>query len=55
MDPSPLPEALLPPPAAPPQPAPDSGLLKFCLWLLCCCGLFTCCCPSLFESGPPPL
>ncbi|GMH11978.1 hypothetical protein Nepgr_013819 [Nepenthes gracilis] len=38
-------------------PAPSSGgggFIDSCLWFLCCCGLFTRCCPPLFEPGPPP-
>ncbi|KEH39348.1 hypothetical protein MtrunA17_Chr2g0326891 [Medicago truncatula] len=47
-----------PPPLSTPLlgPAPPiSGFLDSCLWFLCCCGLFSCCFPPLYEPGPPPL
>lgn len=53
-----------PPPPPPPPPLstpllgpapPIGGFLDSCLWFLCCCGLFSCCFPPLYEPGPPPL
>ncbi|KAG4968494.1 hypothetical protein AAZX31_12G164700 [Glycine max] len=40
---------------SPAPPSPRGGFMDTCLWFVCCCGLFSCCSPPLFESGPPPL
>lgn len=51
MDPPPPREA--PPSGVGMPPGPYRRLLSW-VWFLCCCGLFTSCCPGLFPPEPPP-